>query len=227
MANRPPEIQPPDDDDLATTEEHGRTPRWWLLLWSGWGLLMSLLVLWLDRHYVASACWLVAGVAIGLFAPRLAVLLQDPVFRWYDRYSRNPAIDDRMMQLVLKDQTDSEEFHRLLGDRMIDEVVFCPPIVGLVHGTFVGAIAGALSDLDPTFPFTAAQGAVLGVLLFIPGAAFLSATVFAAMIPQDKSRPITNRLLRQLRMIVSPLLVVLLVCHLVERLVRGWRGARP
>ena len=202
--------QDPAFDDVSVPY---RAPRWWSIVWSAWGLAVGVLVLWLDANPWTAALWLLLGMSVGRWSLRVVAHLDMPVLEWLEHFSSAPERDDRLHRLLLEGNPQSEALHRLLHDETFETAMIVPLMVGLVHGTWIGGIAGALCSLDSTINITASQGALCGILVGIIGISFLVAAIFALLLPLDKTRPLRSRLARRARMFMSPLFVLPLAWH--------------
>ena len=210
-----------DGDDLGDVEDLGTTPRWWILIWLAWGLILGTLVLWFDRNPSAAALWLLVGVAVGTCALRIFGPFSTPVFDWFHHFASAPEKKHRMVELLIEEKTDSEEFKRLLEEEVYWMTAMIPPTCGLVHGPLFGAIGGALGALDPTLDITVSQGALYGILFGMLGFPFIAAGITAVMVPTDKTQPLTTRIARRGLMLVSPLLVIPLIWHCFRWMFKG------
>jgi hypothetical protein len=206
-------------------EESVSTPRWWVIVWLAWGLVVGLIVLWLDRDPIAAALWLIAGLVIGTCAPKLLLPFTTPVFDWFHKFSSDPERERRMVELAVQEKLDTEEFNRLSEDQAFDVLLMVPLMCGLFHGTLLGGVGGALVSLDSTLDITASQGALYGILLGVVGVSFLDAIALAVMTPADKRQPLKSRIARRARMLVSPILVFPVVWHCGKWIVKR-RAAR-
>ncbi len=202
--------QDPAFDDVSVPH---RAPRWWSIVWSAWGLAVGVLVLWLDANPWTATLWFLFGTSMGRWSLRVVAHIDTPVLEWLEYLSSDPERDDRLHRLLLEGNTQSEAFHRLLHDEAFETAMATPLMVGLVHGTWIGGIAGALCSLDSTINITASQGALCGILVGIIGISFLVAAILALLLPLDKTRPLRSRLTRRARMFVAPLIVFPLAWH--------------
>ena len=205
-----------DGDDV---EDPLFTSRGWVLVWSAWGLVVGAIILWLDRDPTKAALWLALGIAIPTCVVRLFGRFTSPAYHWYRRFASNPEQRHRMIELLIDEKTDSEEYKRLSDNETYRELTILPPMFGLFYGVLLGGICGALCGLAPTLNITASEGAMYGTVVGIIGASFITAGVFALIILFDKTLPFTPRIVWCALMLVSPLLVVPVVCHCVTWMV--------
>ena len=199
------------------------TPRWWIVTWSVWGLVIGAIVLWLDRSPLTSIGWAIAGFAIGTWGVAVSRPFASGIMDWYDNFAAEPLRDQRMFELAMDQQTESPEFDRLCRDEAFKAFAIAPPMMGLFHGTLIGSIAGAFSALDATLGVSASRGALCGAAIGVVGFAFLAALVFAVMSPLDNTRPIRSRIADRAFMVLSPLFVFPAALHCLRRMVKRRR----
>ncbi|HEY2414777.1 MAG TPA: hypothetical protein VGI40_21205 [Pirellulaceae bacterium] len=215
--------------------------RWLLIVWTVWGGIIASLVGWFDRNLYAALAWLAVGIVIGSLGSKLVEGLGLKVFDWCHGFWKDRDRDKRMDELLMRMLESAEatgvsgdeqhldldeqrlelmraapewaEFERLGEEDSLGAFLGMPVFVGLVHGSLLGGIAGALSPLDPSVRLPAWQGAVLGILVGIVAVSFLAAIIFAVYVPMPQRLSLSTRLARRIVIAVSPLFVVPIAWH--------------
>jgi hypothetical protein len=206
-AIHPDACGPGDCGDVGGIDDPISTPRWWVVVWLIWGLVVGGIVLWLDHNQIAAALWVLVGIVTGTWALKALRPFSSPAFQWVHNFASDPDRERRIVELVMEEKTDTEEFKRLSDSAACDALLIAPLMCGFVHGALLGGIGGALSSLDPALNLTASQGALYGIFLSIVGVSFVATIVFAVMMPADKTKPIASRLVQRARMLMAPLLL--------------------
>ena len=195
-------------------------------MWTAWGVIIGAVVLWLDHDPILAAIWSIGGIVIGTCAPKFFRPLAAPIFDWYHNVAFDLEREQRLIELVIAEETDSEEFKRLSNGETWAMCSACPPMAGLFHGILLGGIGGAFCPLDRTFNISASQGALFGIMLGAIGISFLAAIVFAIMLPSDKTQPMQVRLGRRAWMVASPLFVFPVAWHCFKWMLKKSRTQR-
>jgi hypothetical protein len=195
-------------------------PRWWVVLWFAWGLLVAALVLLLDEHPWLAVPWALTGTLLALLGWKAFYRLSLQVFEWNSTRKRNADLRRRIFLLIAERKTDAEEFKQLTAEDMFQRHLLLAPLVGLVHGLLLGPVAGALFGLDDTASISASLGAALGSVLGPMLIAFLVALTVAYCVELDNSLPFRERLARRALLILSPLLILSFAWRCLRRLFR-------
>jgi len=197
------------------------TPRWWVVLWFTWGILVSALILLQDHLPVLAGAWTIGGAMVGLFGLTLLEHLSVPFMWWYERFFGNDERRRLLSTLIRDGKTDTEECRRLMDDKLFSMSLAVPPVAGLFYGTLLGAIVGALCGLDSDYGVAASAGAALGMLL---GPVFLAfgAAITLACVAVGRGTRLSwrERLARRGLLVVSPLLIVPCIWYCLRTLIR-------
>src|SRR5688500_12807256 len=119
------------------------TPRWWIILWTAWGLVVAGIILWLDRQPWSAAPWSLGGIVMAFFGSKPLLPLDQSIFDWY--HQLNPdleQIEEREFALLEEGKLETKEFEQCLEEEVFWMHFMIPPFFGMFHGVLVGAIFG-------------------------------------------------------------------------------------
>ncbi|MBI1916645.1 MAG: hypothetical protein HYS12_18210 [Planctomycetes bacterium] len=130
-----------------------------------------------------------------------------------------------MDALTREGKTDTEAFERCLAEVPFGNYLALPPLFGLFHGVWLGALGGALCGLNTDWGFSAFAAAALGMVVGPISIAFVAGMTLAWTVEVDKGLPLRVRLARRGLLVVSPLFIVPAAWYCVRRVVRRRGGA--
>ena len=217
--------------------------RWhivWLIVWTAWGTLIGALVYCFDRDFVTGLNWFSAGLFIGSCGIPLLRPLAAPFRQWYQRFQNQVAYLEQVMRIVMEGKEEGLEeedirermeryqasaaFQRHMEESIFGLTMAISPLAGLLYGTLLGGIIGALCPVSPELQVTAGRGAFLGVTVGPVLFAFLVAVLCAIILPIPKQTTRSVHVSRRLALLVSPVLIVPAMIRCLKR-VSGRPGA--
>ena len=197
------------------------SPRWWVILWSVWGLIVAGLILLLDQQPLLAMPWALVGGIVGLFGLKVVRPFATPLLEWYRGRNPDRGLQHRIFQLICDGETDTEEFKCYMAEERFWMCLPLPPLAGLFHGVVFGPAVGALCGIDDESAVSACAGAAIGLLLGPVLVAFLAGLTLACIVDLNRRLPFLARLARRGPSVVSPLLFVPAIWHCMWRVFRS------
>ena len=222
-----------------------RPERWhiaWLLVWTAWGAAIGLLIIFVDGNVTGGLSWLSAGFFIGSCGIQVLTPLATPFQHWYQRFQTSDdhlgqlmritmagidaGRDEESLRKAMERYQASDEYERFLEDVTFSTMLAVPPLFGLLHGTLLGGIVGALAPISPELGVSSGRGALLGILIGPLLLSFLAAATCFVMYrsPMRTSRSV--RLTRRVKLLVSPVLIIPAILYCLECVSSKPRGSR-
>ena len=213
------------------------TPRWWVILWCTWGLVVAGLIIVLDQQLWFAIPWVLAGIVVGRFGLKALQPFQSPFYDWYRSWYPDDGLASRMLTLMdddnaepdadmelrmdklMDDYLESEEYKSRMAEEMYWMSLAIPPLGGLFHGVFIGPLGGALCGIDSD-SVSAATGALLGLLVGPVFVAFVVAITSACIVDPGPGLSFRVRLARRGLLFISPLLIVPCVWYCLKRVLQ-------